>query len=273
MTTEQENLLRRHYADTRTDRLAAALGVSYRTVCRWAANLGLEKNEDFRQGFSAINGSMERNWSHHPKGEGAKLSAEVTEYLRRHYATTDNRVLAAHFQVNDRTIRRWANRLALRKDSDWVRMHLAARHGMTPEQRFQLVATIRELYPDGLHDEELVRRTGYCFYYIQSLAKEYNIRRSEECIRRHQQKKVEIIKRLAAEGKLKHEKTRQLEAVVQREYATADNDELARRLGISINYVGVMAYRLGLKKTREYRSEQLRRQWKNRKSRNSNDQT
>ena len=118
MTAEQENLLRRHYADTRTDRLAAALGVSYRTVCRWAAGLGLKKHEDFRQSFSAINGSMERNWSHHPKGEGAKLSAEVTEYLRRHYATTDNRVLADHFHVNDRTIRRWADKLALRKDSD-----------------------------------------------------------------------------------------------------------------------------------------------------------
>lgn len=269
MTAEQENLLRRHYADTRTDRLAAALGVSYRTVCRWAASLGLKKHEDFRQGFSAINGSMERNWSHHPKGEGAKLSAEVTEYLRRHYATTDNRVLAAHFHVNDRTIRRWADRLALCKDSEWVRMHCAARHGMMPEQRFQLVATIRQLYPDGLHDEELVRRTGYCFNYIQSFAREYNIRRSEECIRRHQQKIGEIKKRLAAEGKLKHDKTCQMEAVVQREYATADNDELARRLGISIIYVKRMAHRLGLKKTREYRSEQLRRPRKNRKSQNN----
>lgn len=266
MTAEQENLLRRHYADTRTDRLAAALGVSYRTVCRWAASLGLKKHEDFRQGFSAINGSRERNWSHRPKGEGAKLSAEVTEYLRRHYATTDNRVLAAHFHVNDRTIRRWADRLALRKDSDWVRMHRAARRNMTPEQRFQLVATIRELYPDGLHDEELVRRTGYSFNYIQMIASEYNIRRSEECIRRHRQKIGEISKRLAAEGKLKREKTRQLEAVVQREYATTDNDELARRLGISIVYVKLMARRLGLKKTREYCSEQLRRLRENRKS-------
>ena len=269
MTAEQENLLRRRYADTQTDRLAVALGVSYHTVCRWAARLGLKKHEDFRQSFSAINGSMERNWSHRPKGEGVKLSAEVTECLRRHYATTDNRVLAAHFHVNDRTIRRWANRLALRKDSDWINMHRAVRRGMTPEQRFQLVATVRELYPDGLHDEELVRRTGYCFKYIQSLAKEYNIRRSEECIRRHQQKIGEIKKRLAAEGKLKREKTRQMEAVVQREYATADNDELARRLGISIEYVKLMARRLGLKKTREYRSEQLRRQWKNRKSQNN----
>lgn len=266
MTAEQENLLRRHFADTRTDRLAAALGVSYRTVCRWAASLGLKKHEDFRQGISAINGSMERNWSHRPKGEGAKLSAEVTEYLRRHYATTDNRVLAAHFHVNDRTIRRWADRLALRKDNDWARMHRAARQSMTPEQRFQLVATIRELYPDGLHDEELVRRTGYCFGYIRMIAREYNICRSEECVRRHQQKIGEISKRLSAEGKLKHDKTRQLEAVVQREYATTDNDELARRLGISIVYVKRMAHRLGLKKTREYRSEQLRRQWKNRKS-------
>ena len=269
MTAEQENLLRRHYADTRTDRLAAALGVSYRTVCQWAANLGLKKHEDFRQGFSAINGSMERDWSHRPKGEGAKLSAEVTEYLRRHYATTDNRVLAAHFHVNDRTIRRWANRLALRKDNDWVRMHRVARRNMTPEQRFQLVATIRELYPDGLHDEELVRRTGYNFKNIQMIASKYNIRRSEECIRRHKQKIGEIIKRLSAEGKLKHDKTCQLEAVVQREYATTDNDELARRLGISIVYVKQMAWRLGLKKTREYRSEQLRRQWKNRKSQNN----
>lgn len=266
MTAEQENLLRRHYADTRTDLLAEELGVSYRTVCRWAASLGLKKHEDFRQGFSAINGSMERNWSHRPKGEGAKLSAEVTEYLRRHYATTDNRVLAAHFHVNDRTIRRWADRLALRKNSDWARMHRAARQGMTPEQRFQLVATVRELYPDGLHDEELVRRTGYSFDSIQWIARKYNIRRSEECIRRHQQKIGEISKRLAAEGKLKHDKTRQLEAVVQREYATADNDELARRLGISIIYVKRMARRLGLKKTPEYRSEQLRRIRENRKS-------
>lgn len=266
MTAEQENFLRRHYADTRTDLLAEELGVSYRTVCRWAASLGLKKHEDFRQGFSAINGSRERNWSHRPKGEGAKLSAEVTEYLRRHYATTDNRVLAAHFHVNDRTIRRWADKLALRKDNDWVRIHRAARRGMTPEQRFQLVATVRELYPDGLHDEELVRRTGHCFGYIQWIVSQYGIRRSDECIRRHQQKIGEIVKRLAAEGKLKHDKICQMEAVVQREYATTDNDELARRLGISIVYVKKMARRLGLKKTREYRSEQLRKARKNRKS-------
>ena len=270
MTAEQENFLRRHFADTRTDLLAEELGVSYRTVCRWAASLGLKKHEDFRQGFSAINGSrgalLQR---HRPKGAGAKLSAEVTEYLRRHYATTDNRVLAVHFQVNDRTIRRWADRFALRKDSDWVRMHRAARRGMTPEQRFQLVATIRELYPDGLHDDELVRRTGYSFSSIQVIARRYNIRRSEECIRRHQQKIGEIMKRLSAEGRLKHDKTCQMEAIVQREYATADNDELARRLGISIVYVKLMAWRLGLKKTREYRSEQLRILRKKRKSQNN----
>lgn len=57
-----------------------------------------------------------------------------------------------------------------------------------------------------------------------------------------------------------------MEAVVQREYATTDNDELARRLGISIIYVKRMAHRLGLKKTPEYRSEQLRRIRGNRKS-------
>ena len=178
-------------------------------------------------------------------------------------------MLAAHFHVNDRTIRRWADRLALRKDSDWIRMHRAARHGMTPEQRFQLVATVRELYPDGLHDEELVSRTGYSFSYIQVIAGKYGIRRSEECIRRHQQKIDEIMKRLSAEGKLKHDKTCQMEAVIQREYATTDNDELARRLGVSINCVRVMACRLGLKKTSEYRSEQSRRLWKNRKSQNN----
>lgn len=260
MTNEQENLMRQHFADTRTDRLAAELGVSYRTVCRWAASLGLRKNKDFRQAFSAINGRKMHSWSYH----GTKFSAEVTAFLRRHYATTDNRVLAAHFHVNDRTIRRWAVRLGLRKDKEYAKMHRQACRGITPEERFCLVATIRELYPDGLHDDELMRRTGRSMPAIRTIASQYSIHRSEEWNLRRGQKLVDTLRRLSAEGKLKRERTRQMEVVVQRDYATADNDELARRLGVSVQYVKIMARRLGLKKTREYRSEQLRRQWEKR---------
>lgn len=50
MKPEQEAVLRERYADKKNRELAGELGVSERTVRRWAKELGLEKSEEFLKG-------------------------------------------------------------------------------------------------------------------------------------------------------------------------------------------------------------------------------
>ena len=47
LSVEAEALLRKRYSEEKNAVLAAELGVSARTVARWAAKLGLKKSEEF----------------------------------------------------------------------------------------------------------------------------------------------------------------------------------------------------------------------------------
>lgn len=58
LTKEQVSLLRERFSDTRNAELAALLGVSVRTVVRWARLLGLRKSPEFVA-------AMQRNASAH----------------------------------------------------------------------------------------------------------------------------------------------------------------------------------------------------------------
>ena len=117
MTDEQRAAMIARFPETRTEVLAGEFGVSYRTVCRWAVELGLKKTRRFRAASSAAARTV---CTKHYYGQPPKrFQSQVTDneaFMRQHFATTTNDVLARLLGVNERTIRRWSQDLGLRKD-------------------------------------------------------------------------------------------------------------------------------------------------------------
>lgn len=271
MTDEQRAVLTARFAETRTAVLAREMGVSYRTACRWAAELGLKKSQEFRTGMSAVAkvGFKKRYTEKLPINGRSVFDDEKKAYLRQWFATIPNMVLARELGVNDRTIRRWAQSLGLRKDREVIELHRRCRMSPTPEEWFCIVATIRELYPDG-RDEEAAERTGYRKNYVGTIARKYGIERSEEYKRQAKENNHEAIAKMNALRRgTKTPRTLAIEAEVRRSYADTPTPEIARRLGISEIYVGVVANRLGLKKNKDFvrrtRSEIKKQYWNKKK--------
>ena len=257
MTDEQRAVLMERFAETRTDVLARELGVCYRTLCRWAAELGLTKSQDFRTGISAIGGERcsEHYGDKHPKPGRPILDDDMRAYMQQHFATTPNMVLARVLGVNDRTVRRWASALGLKKDSEVIELHRRSQIMPTPEEWFCTVATIRELYPDG-RDEEIAERTGYTIGYIGDIAKRYGIQRTAAYREAVKERNREMRKRICSEAKADRRwvkpRTLAMEEELRKSYADTPTPELARRFGVTEMYVKIIAGRLGLKKSPEF---------------------
>ena len=241
MTDEMAAVIRQRFPYTKTAALARELGVSYRTVCRWAADMGITKTEDFRQGVSGIATRHRKDRYGSRKGKPRTLLDEgVAAWMRLHYATTPDKEVARLFGVNDRTVRRWAARLGLRKDHDYIVMERRVQFSPTPEERFRTVCIIRELFPDG-RDEEAEELTGYTIGYIRQLAKRHGIKRSDEYI-------------MAIEGKRKSGHERYMRKIAERYagfeelYMTTDTHTLAERYGISRQRIYNMASEKGIRK-------------------------
>ena len=261
LTEERRAVLRQRFAETRTAELAREMGVSYRTLCRWAAEMGLEKSDGFRTGMSALGGKKNRFPRKGLKREACTtFNEEKKIFLQQHFATIPNMVLARALGVNDRTIRRWAQALGLRKDREVMELHRRSGMVPTPEQWFFTVATIRELYPEG-RDEEAAELTGYSPVTVREIARKYGFKRSEAYVQAAKEAKAGRMRELFL-GK-KRPRTLEMEEVIRETYADTPTPEIARRLGISEIYVKVVAARLGLRKSREFvsrvRSEQRKK--------------
>lgn len=117
MTDEQREAMIARFPETRTEVLAEEFGVCYRTVCRWAVKLGLKKTRRFRTAASAA--AKKAYLEHYNEQPPKRFQSQVTDneaFMRQHFATTMNGVLARLLGVNERTIRRWSQDLGLRKD-------------------------------------------------------------------------------------------------------------------------------------------------------------
>lgn len=117
MTDEQREAMIARFPETRTEVLAGEFGVSYRTVCRWAESLGLKKTRRFRAASSAAaKKACLKHYYGQPPKRGRSQLTDNEAFMRQHFATTMNGVLARLLGVNERTIRRWSQDLGLRKD-------------------------------------------------------------------------------------------------------------------------------------------------------------
>lgn len=144
MTDEQREAMIARFPETRTEVLAEEFGVCYRTVCRWAVKLGLKKTRRFRAASSAAarTVSTKRYYGQPPKPFQSQLT-DNEAFMRQHFATTMNGVLARLLGVNERTIRRWSQDLGLRKD---MRVIYQKRYSMKAKNQTKGQAIPADIY-------------------------------------------------------------------------------------------------------------------------------
>lgn len=103
LTDERLAALKARYADTDNDVLAKDLGVPVRVIRYQAIRLGLKKRSPYPS-------------KHGPnRQKKGRLPSEIETFMRDNFATTDDMSLARRLGVNDRTVRRWAKVLGLKK--------------------------------------------------------------------------------------------------------------------------------------------------------------
>lgn len=144
MTDEQREAMIARFPETRTEILAEEFGVCYRTVCRWAVELGLKKTRRFRTAASAAARTVctKRYYGQPPKPFQSQMT-DNEAFMRQHFATTKNGVLARLLGVNERTIRRWSQDLGLRKD---MRVIIQKRYSMKAKNQTKGQAIPADIY-------------------------------------------------------------------------------------------------------------------------------
>lgn len=167
---QHDNDIRQEFPDRPTETLADEMDLNYYTVSRRASRLGVSKSSRFMH-TSWKKGGMKR---HVIKSE---LKEEIARYMREHFANTKNETLAEHFDVDVKTVRRWARRLGLVKSEAFMRSartksHIWDRPFYTPEQIAWRNRRIAEVYPES-DDGELLRladELGLSVSFVRQLA-------------------------------------------------------------------------------------------------------
>lgn len=109
---QHDEKIKTEYAGRRTEDLADEMERNYYTVSRKAKRLGVQKSEAFMRSSWSKGGKKPLT----VKGEERKqFHANADSYMKEHFADTANEVLARHFGVDVKTVRRWARRLGLQK--------------------------------------------------------------------------------------------------------------------------------------------------------------
>lgn len=177
LTDKQRMAIARRFATTRTDELAAELGLNYFLVQRAAKQMGMEKRGDFREAVSAIARKGCRGEGYYKSGTDRRM--ERDEWLRINWPTTPDEVCADHFGVNPRTVRRWAHGLGLRKDPETSRLNRAVGLRLAPEVWFQRVAYIAEQYPTE-KTSGIAEALGISPVLVRNIACKYGIRKQKQ---------------------------------------------------------------------------------------------
>ena len=212
-TDEQLDYIRQHFADTRTEELAERLSMGYWRVLRIAHQLGLRKHPEFMTDISSYGGNR--------IGKGrtviskdSQAGTDRDEWMRQHWPTTPDAVCAAHFAVNPRTVRRWANALGLKKDAELASLKRAVTLAKSPEDRWAVIGYIAEHYPTE-PTADIARHLGYSKGYVEALAYRHGIHKT-------------VIHRRDTRS----ERRRELEAYLDEHGLDMTVVELARRFGI-----------------------------------------
>lgn len=150
--------IKQDFQDRPTEAMAQDMDLNYYTVSRRATRLGVGKSSAFMHTSWKKGGNKKGGWK---KTSERKKDREVADtYLCKHFANTKNDVLAARFGVDVKTIRRWARKLGLVKDKEFMsKCNSSGKKGKsfyTPEQIAWRNQRIADVYPDA--DNETLQR-------------------------------------------------------------------------------------------------------------------
>ena len=104
--------IRAHYADTPTQELADRLGLNYWTLSRRAKRLGVKKSKEFMRLSS---GKAQHN-------AYIVLTEDRMQYIRQHFHDTPSLEIARHLGIDESTVKRFARKDGLKKDSEYLRI-------------------------------------------------------------------------------------------------------------------------------------------------------
>ena len=254
---QHDEKIKAEYSDRRTTDLADEVERNYYTVSRKAKRLGVQKSEAFMRSSWSRGGRKPSTI----KGEGReRFRAAADAYMKEHFADTANEVLARHFGVDVKTVRRWARRLGLVKSGEFMRQARAKgccatgpRPFYTPEQEAWRRQRIAEVYPDGTEEElqALARELGIKRHSLAKLALECGVRRSPE--------KVATARR---KNSFKTKYGPDFIAALAAYYPTHSNNECAEHFGMKEYILQGLASRFNIRKTKERRAQSQRDRWK-----------
>lgn len=241
---QHDEKIKAEYAERRTADLADEVEHNYYTVSRKAKRLGVQKSETFMRSSWSKGGRKPPTI----KGEERKrFRAAADAYLKEHFAGTANEVLARHFGVDVKTVRRWARRLGLQKTDAFMQRSRAKRgrrRFYTPEQEAYRLRRIAEVYPDGAEEElqALAVELGIGLVYIREIASHHGIRRS----------RARIKERMRKSWKPRKIFTPELVAEIAAYYPDHSNEECAAHFGVNLGSLKFVALKNKWRKNKEY---------------------
>lgn len=232
-----DDCIRAEYPDRCNADIAGETGVDYYTVSRRAKRLGVSKSDAF----------MHSSWKKGGCRRGRKKrTADIEEYLKAHFRDTKNEELAAAFGVDVKTIRRWARSLQLTKGENFMAARSKPGSFYTDEQKEYRNRRIEEVYPDAGREalQRLAEELGISVTSLSRIANKIGVKRSTEATR---EARRELQRRQTKYGP-------DFIAALAAYYPTHTNCECADHFGINKDTVRSLAWRNGMKKTREHNS-------------------
>jgi len=240
---QNDEKIKAEYSDKRTADLADEVERNYYTVSRKAKRLGVQKSEAFMRSSWAKDSKPLKT----TKEEREQFRIAADAYLKEHFADTTNEVLARHFGVDVKTVRRWARRLGLQKTEAFMQRSRAKRglyRFYTPEQEAYRLRRIAEVYPDGTEEElqALGSELGIGLDYIRQIARHHGIHRSEARMKENVKKSWESRKIFTPE----------LVDEIAAYYPTHSNEECATHFDVNLGSLKLVASKNKWKKNKEY---------------------
>lgn len=222
--------MKEHFADTKNEELATLFSVDIKTVRRWARKLGLVKSEEFMRSV------RERGGNHY-------YTDEQKEWRNR-------RIREVYPEANYEELRALAQELGVKVQRVYV---IARELGIRKEKYAysskytKVIEPLREYYPDH-SNEECAKHFGLPIVRIVSLAQRYGLKKSKEHL-----SKMHCQRQRRKWNRPKNYSRKLIEAL-REYYPNHTNKECAKRFGIPEEKMSGLAFRHGIKKSKEHLS-------------------
>lgn len=123
ITYPEKMVMLRHYSNLPNEELIGMLGVGYRTVKRWADELGLKKSDDYldkwrKMGCFLMHSKLRRSKYSCRKKRRKYDWDTLDQIIAKRYPTEDNAVLCEEYGINRHTLVNRMNALGITKTKE-----------------------------------------------------------------------------------------------------------------------------------------------------------